>query len=93
MFISDKEASLEKFLTVCGGWGMQDEWQAAGSQREHFELCLQQNNTQRNHCADTISESQKDLEVNRGGFCCWSQQNTIQTLSAVENGKKESFKY
>lgn len=90
MFISGKAASLEKFPTGCVGWGMRVEWRAAGSQREPFDLCLQQSNTQRNHCADSISECQKGLEVNRGGFDCWSQPNTIQTLSAVENGKKES---
>lgn len=68
---------------------MQVEWQAAGSQREHFDLRLQQKNSQRNHCANAIGEYQKGLEANGGGFDCWSQQNTRQTFSSLENGKKE----
>lgn len=54
----------------CGHWGMQVEWQVVGGQREHFDLRLQQENSQRNHCANTIRECQKGLEANRVGFDC-----------------------
>lgn len=64
IFISDKAASLKKLLTSSGGWGMQVEWQAVGGQREHFDLPLQQKNSQINQCADAIGERQKGLEAN-----------------------------
>lgn len=49
---------------------MQVEWQAVGVQKEHFDLCLQQKNGQRNHCTDATGECQKGLEANHGGFDC-----------------------
>lgn len=71
IFISDKAASLKKLPTSCWGGGeMQVEWQAVGVQKEHFDLCLQQKNGQRNHCTDATGECQKGLEANHGGFDC-----------------------